>query len=175
MNAKRPVEVKMHGGAPEVIGVVMTLVRISAAPEPVQEQALLGVLSQCRDLYNAALEQRVTAYKQQGRSITSYEQQTELTRLRESDAAWKAGSVHAQRSALDPARARVHRLLSPLRSGREAGFPTVPLVAPIAWLLASERGVVDAGEGPQEGSPPRAEIGHMKVNLYRPIGGEIRK
>lgn len=92
-------------------------------PNRVQEQALLGVLSQCRDLYNAALEQRVTAYKQQGRSITRFEQQTELTRLRESDASWKANSVHAQRSALIQLERAFTGFFRRCAAGAKPGFP----------------------------------------------------
>jgi putative transposase len=35
-------------------------------PTPVQERALEEVLWRCRNLYNAALEQRITAYQRRG-------------------------------------------------------------------------------------------------------------
>ncbi len=36
----------------------------------------------CRTLYNTALEQRITAYRRCGVTLTSYQQQTELKDLR---------------------------------------------------------------------------------------------
>jgi putative transposase len=144
-------------------------------PTQSQEQSLLCVLGQCRDLYNAALEQRVTAYKQQGRSITRFEQQTELTRLRESEPTWKATSVHAQRSALIQLDRAFTGFFRRCAAGSKPGFPrfrserrshgfTLPKEA---WwkpekILKKDRLLVP-------------KIGHVKVNLYRPIAGEVRE
>jgi putative transposase len=51
-------------------------------PTPQQEQALELVLWRCRALYNTALEQRITRWKQRGVSITRYQQEAELKTLR---------------------------------------------------------------------------------------------
>jgi hypothetical protein len=39
-------------------------------PTPAQERALEAVLWRCRTLYNTALEQRITLYRQRGVSVT---------------------------------------------------------------------------------------------------------
>jgi Helix-turn-helix domain len=39
-------------------------------PTPTQERALEHVLWRCRTLYNTALEQRITLWKQRGVSLT---------------------------------------------------------------------------------------------------------
>lgn len=43
-------------------------------PTPAQERALEEVLWRCRDLYNAALEQRITAYQRRRVSVSRFEQ-----------------------------------------------------------------------------------------------------
>src|SRR5215469_13744314 len=51
-------------------------------PTPTQERELEAVLGRCRTLYNAALEQRSTLWKQRGVSLTRYAQEAELKTLR---------------------------------------------------------------------------------------------
>ncbi len=47
-------------------------------PTPEQEQVLAETLWRCRTLYNTALEQRITAYRRCGITLTCYQQQAEL-------------------------------------------------------------------------------------------------
>ncbi|HLY30001.1 MAG TPA: RNA-guided endonuclease TnpB family protein [Ktedonobacterales bacterium] len=49
---------------------------------PAQETILLKTLDECRWLYNHLLEQRKTAWEQDGRSLTLYEQQGDLPTLK---------------------------------------------------------------------------------------------
>src|SRR5258708_2601534 len=51
-------------------------------PTPEQERALEFVLWRCRTLYNTALEQRTSLYRQRGVSLTRYQQEAELKELR---------------------------------------------------------------------------------------------
>ncbi|HEX9414353.1 MAG TPA: helix-turn-helix domain-containing protein [Ktedonobacterales bacterium] len=51
-------------------------------PTPAQERALDEVLWRCRELYNAALEQRISLYRQRGISLSRYQQEAELTAIR---------------------------------------------------------------------------------------------
>jgi putative transposase len=51
-------------------------------PTPAQERELERVLGRCRFLYNAALEQRITLWKQHGVSLTRSQQEAELKSLR---------------------------------------------------------------------------------------------
>ena len=47
-----------------------------------QEAFLFTILFLCRQLYNAALQQRIEAYKKQGKSLSFFDQCKELTELR---------------------------------------------------------------------------------------------
>ena len=54
----------------------------SSIPTPAQVQQLEETLWRCRTLYNVALEQRITLWKQRGVTLTRYEQEAELKDLR---------------------------------------------------------------------------------------------
>jgi putative transposase len=51
-------------------------------PTPQQERQLEAVLLGCRTLYNTALEQRISLYRQRGVSLTRYQQEAERKALR---------------------------------------------------------------------------------------------
>jgi putative transposase len=51
-------------------------------PTPAQERALEEVLWRCRDLYNVAREQRITAWQRCRVSVSRYEQEAELKDIR---------------------------------------------------------------------------------------------
>jgi Helix-turn-helix domain/Probable transposase len=51
-------------------------------PTPEQERVLAETLRRCRQLYNTALEQRITAYRRCGITLTCYQQQAELSELK---------------------------------------------------------------------------------------------
>src|SRR5260221_4167445 len=51
-------------------------------PTPEQERALELVLWRCRTLYNTALEQRITLWKQRSVSVNYYQQKAELPDLK---------------------------------------------------------------------------------------------
>src|SRR5262249_59849455 len=51
-------------------------------PTPAQEWALDAVVWRCRDLYNAALEQRITAWRRSQVSVSRFQQEAELKAIR---------------------------------------------------------------------------------------------
>jgi len=51
-------------------------------PTPEQERALDAVVWRCRDLYNTALEQRITAYQRRRVLVSQFEQEAELKDIR---------------------------------------------------------------------------------------------
>ena len=63
-------------------------------PTPEQEQLMNRMLELCRKLYNRAKEQRETAYKQEGKTITYAMQQNELPAFKKEFPEYK--NVHSQ-------------------------------------------------------------------------------
>jgi len=61
---------------------VRTTFKEKLRPTPAQEQALDEVLWRCRELYNAGLEQRRTAWERCHVSLTQYDQEAELKAIR---------------------------------------------------------------------------------------------
>src|SRR5262245_57138110 len=69
-------------------------------PTPAQERALEEVLWRCRDLYNAALEQRITAYQRRRVSLSRYEQEAELKEIRAEFPKYSALHSHVPQDVL---------------------------------------------------------------------------
>jgi putative transposase len=63
-------------------------------PTAEQERQLEAVLWRCRALYNTALEQRITAYRRSGVTLTCYQQQAELPDLKAAFPEYAA--IHSQ-------------------------------------------------------------------------------
>ena len=68
-------------------------------PERRQHRALERILEQQRQLYNAALEERILAWAK-GRSITEYDQSRSLTQIRADDPAFSSVQRRIQRGTL---------------------------------------------------------------------------
>jgi len=63
-------------------------------PTPVQEQTMLFVLRRCRELYNAALQERRDAWQKCQKSVTVAHQSTELPEIK--DVGPEYHDVHSQ-------------------------------------------------------------------------------
>ena len=92
-------------------------------PTPSQISSLEKILDVTRSVYNAALEQRITAYKRCGVSVTHLMQGRDLTELRAADA--RVASVYRECSAtalhrLDKAFSAFFRRV---KTGQSPGFP----------------------------------------------------
>jgi putative transposase len=92
-------------------------------PTPPQERELGRVLGLCRWLYNTALEQRITAYRRVGVSLSRYQQEAELKTIRE--AFPEFGAIHSH--VLQDVLARLDRTYQAffrrVQAGEKAGFP----------------------------------------------------
>jgi putative transposase len=134
-------------------------------PTASQELSLRDALVACQQVYNAALEQRISAYKRQGKSLSRMEQQKDLTELRGSDEAFGRVPARILRSSLfrlDRAYAAFFRRV---KAGQTPGFPR---------FKSKDR--YDSFSFPEpkvEGNVvtiPR--LGHMKFRCYRPLRGK---
>lgn len=142
-------------------------------PNQRQEQILNSWLVQCCDLYNAALEQRVMAYKH-ARSITKYEQQVQLTELRLVDPVWRAVPALVQRSALERLDRAFQGFFARCKAGEaKAGFPRFRAVKRYASLSIHRGAWTEKSPVIQKGRLHVPKLGHVKLNLYRPIVGEV--
>jgi putative transposase len=103
--------------------LVKRMARVKLYPNHSQEAALGKALDICRQLYNAALEQRRDAWRTRRLSLTHYQQYTQLTELRQSDP--RIASIY--RELLDAALWKLDLAFAAFfrrtRRGEKPGFP----------------------------------------------------
>ncbi|CAM3131588.1 helix-turn-helix domain-containing protein [Deinococcus radiodurans] len=75
--------------------------RFRLYPTNPQEAAMFETLRLTRTLYNAGLEQRIVAYRKQGKTVTAYDQQKELTALKAECPEYAGVYSHVLQDALD--------------------------------------------------------------------------
>jgi putative transposase len=92
-------------------------------PTPTQERALERVLWRCRDLYNAALEQRITAWQRRHVSISRFEQEAELKDLRAAFPEYEAIHSHVLQDVLARLDKTYQAFFRRIQRGEKAGFP----------------------------------------------------
>ncbi|WP_405085722.1 RNA-guided endonuclease InsQ/TnpB family protein [Microbispora sp. NBC_01389] len=148
---------------------------------PTRKQA--AALTQClhdhRELYNAALEHRRTAYRRAGVTVRYGDQSGELKHIRADDPTgqgrWSFSSQQATLRRLDKAFAAFFKRV---REGGRPGFPRF-----------KGRGWFDTVEWPKDGDGCRWDsqpehpsatfvrlqgIGHVRVHRHRPVGGRVK-
>ncbi|MFD1931740.1 RNA-guided endonuclease InsQ/TnpB family protein [Nonomuraea mangrovi] len=148
-------------------------------PTSKQAAALAQCLEDHRELYNAALEHRRTAYRRAGVTIRYGDQSGELKHIRADDAdgqaRWSFSSQQATLRRLDKAYASFFKRV---REGRTPGFPRF-----------KGRGWFDTVEWPKDGDGCRWDsqpehptttyvrlqgIGHIRVHQHRPVRGTVK-
>jgi putative transposase len=92
-------------------------------PTPEQERELEEVLWRCRTRYNTALEQRITAYRRCGVTLTCYQQQAELPDLKAAFPEYAA--IHSQvlQDVLTRLDKTYQAFFRRVKTGHTPGFP----------------------------------------------------
>lgn len=145
---------------------------------PTRKQAatLQWTLDRCRELYNAALQERKEAYKYARKSITYNQQSAQLTEIK-ADVRLEYQEIgsHVLQNVLKRVDKAFKGFFSRLKKGQTAGYPrfqgrdrydsfTYPDAA--GWKL-------EPGEK-SNGKLVLSKIGHIKTRLHRPIEGTIK-
>ncbi|MED7930142.1 transposase [Nonomuraea sp. LP-02] len=144
-----------------------------------QETALAACLEDHRQLYNAALEHRRTAYAKAKVTIRYGDQSGELKHIRADDpdgqARWSFSSQQATLRRLDRA---FRAFFDRVKAGRTPGFPRF-----------KGRGRFTAAEWPKDGDGCRWDsqpdhptatfvrlqgVGHVRVHQHRPVKGRVK-
>jgi putative transposase len=92
-------------------------------PTPEQERELERVLLLCLRLYNAALEQRITAWGRCHVSVTRYEQEAELKAIRAAFSEYAAIHSHVLQDVLARLDKTYQAFFRRVARGEKAGFP----------------------------------------------------
>jgi putative transposase len=92
-------------------------------PTPQQERELERVLLLCRHLYNTALEQRITAWRRCGVSVSRYEQEAELKDIRAEFPEYASLHSHLLQDVLAGLDKTYQAFFRRVRRNKKAGFP----------------------------------------------------
>ena len=139
-------------------------------PTRKQAQALQWTLDRCRELYNAALQERRDAYRMCGTSITYYDQANQLPEIKQDRAEYQ--DIHSQvlQDVLRRVDTTFKAFFARCKRGDTPGFPRY-----------KGRNSFDSFTYPQAGfslTPDHrvclAKIGSIKVKLHRQIKGTIK-
>lgn len=101
----------------------MIAFKFKITPTLEQQEKIFDTLNLCRSLYNAGLEQRITAYKKQGKSLSFYAQKKELPELKKVLPEFK--DVHSQvlQNVLERLDKAYQNFFRRVKTSEKAGFP----------------------------------------------------
>jgi len=137
-------------------------------PTPAQEAALGVVLWRCRTLYNAALEQRITLYRQRGICVSRSTQEAELKDLRAAFPEDAAIHSHVLQDVLARLDRTYQAFFRRLQRGDKPGFPRFHGKDRYHTFTYNEYG---NGARLDNGSLVLSKIGRIAVRCSRPIEG----
>jgi putative transposase len=137
-------------------------------PTPAQERALDEVLWRCRDLYNAALEQRITAWKRRHVSVSRFSQEAELKNIRAEFPEYAAIPSHVLQDVLARLDRTYRAFFRRVRRGEKAGFPRFKGKNRYHSFTFKEYG---GGARLDNGFLVLSKIGRISVHWSRPIEG----
>jgi putative transposase len=137
-------------------------------PTRAQERALEDVLWRCRELYNAALEQRITAWQRRRMSVLRYEQEAELKGIRAAFPAYEAIHSHVLQDVLARLDKTYQAFFRRLQRGEKADFPRFKGRHRFHSFTFKEYG---NGARLDNGFLALSKIGRISVHWSRPIEG----
>ncbi len=137
-------------------------------PTPTQERELEAVLWRCRTLYNTALEQRISLWKQRGVSLTRYQQEAELKALRADLPEYAALHSHILQDVLARLDKTYQAFFRRLAHGEKPGFPRFQGKDRYHSFTYKE---VGNGARLDNGYLVLSKIGRIAVRWSRPIEG----
>ncbi len=140
-------------------------------PTPQQARALEQVVWRCRTLYNTALEQRISLYRQRGVSLTRYQQEAELKDIREALPEYAAIHSHVLQDVLARLDKTYQAFFRRVQAGAKPGFPRFQ--GRTRWHSFTYK---EYGNGARldNGSLVLSKIGRIAVRWSRPIAGSIK-
>ena len=147
---------------------VRTTYKYRLKPTPEQERELARVLGLCRDLYNTALEQRITAYQRRQVSVSRYEQEAELKVIRAAFPDYEAIHSHILQGVLTRLDKTYQAFFRRIERGEKAGFPRFKPPARCTSFTYKEFG---NGATLDNGFLVLSKIGRITVRWSRALEG----
>jgi putative transposase len=137
-------------------------------PTSDQERALDETLWRCRTLYNTALEERITAYRRCGVTLTTYSQMAELKDIRAAFPEYAAIHSHVLQDVLARLDKTYQAFFRRVKAGQTPGFPRFQGCHRYHSFTYKEYG---NGARLDNGFLVLSKIGRVAVRWSRPIEG----
>ncbi len=137
-------------------------------PTPEGERRLEEVLWRCRTLYNTALEQRITAYRRCGVTLSRYQQEAELKDIRAELLEYAAIHSHVLQDVLARLDTTYQAFFRRVQAGQTPGFPRYQGRNRYHSFTYKEYG---NGARLDNGFLVLSKIGRVAVRWSRPIEG----
>jgi putative transposase len=137
-------------------------------PTPEQERALGRVLGLCRALYNAALEQRITAWQRARVSVSRYDQEAELKDIRAAFPDYATIHSHVLQDVLARLDKTYQAFFRRVKGGEKVGFPRYQ--GRDRWHSFTYKEVGN-GATLDNGVLVLSKIGRLAVRWSRPLVG----
>jgi putative transposase len=149
----------------EPSSVILTY-RYRLLPSKAQHRALNSILESQRELYNAALEERIAAYQKLGISLSYADQARELTEWRRSDLEARSLALNAQRGTLKRLDTAFKSFYKRRQAGKKVGLPRFRGKGWFrSFAFAEFDGITLIGRRIRFKGMP----GSMRVHLHRPL------
>jgi putative transposase len=138
-------------------------------PTKAQVAKLTWTLERCRELYNAGLENRITAYKKAGVSMNYHSQAVSLPEVKEVRPEYN--DVHSQvlQDVLKRLDKAYQAFFRRVKRGAKAGFPRFQ-----GKYRFDSFSYPQYKQVPTEKSVYLPKIGNVKIRLSRPIEGKVK-
>lgn len=139
-------------------------------PTKQQCERLQWILDRCRELYNAALQERKEAWKYARKSVGYYDQQNDLPEIKELRPEYKEIGAHVLQNVLRRVDLAYKAFFRRVKNGEKPGFPRYQ-----GKNRYDSFCFPDHDNWKLEGSRLRlSNIGSIKVKLHRPLQGRVK-
>ena len=151
------------------MGRVLRTMSIRLYPSRAQTERLDHLLFVGRVTFNRALESRIYWYKASGKTLSYYDQCSDLTELRRADCFWSDIPLEIQRDALRRVDKAYKAFFRRVKTGKPGGFPRFK--SQNRWNTFTNNGCGN----PVKGDRIRVSsvVGFIRCRNLRPISGKI--
>lgn len=139
-------------------------------PTPAQDAFLTGELREAASLYNAALEERIGAWKLCRKSISLYDQQNQLPAMR-ADGCLTLANAQCAQDVLHRLDKTFKAFFARCKRGEKPGFPRYKSLCRYNSITFPQ---YPSGCKLKVGKLYIKKAGAIKINLHRPIEGKVK-
>jgi putative transposase len=143
-------------------------------PTPDQERVLETVLWRCRELYNAALEERKAVWEQRRVSVTFAMQSAQLPAIKEVRPEYTEVNAQVLQDVLRRLDKAFHAFFRRVATGEKSGYPRFHGRDRYESFTFPQFGAGTGTTLDADGTLTLSKIGRLRVRWHRPLAGVIK-